>query len=102
MSSPGGSTKKSSDGDDAGMIAGIIIACLVALCLCGAAVAYFAKQQGGPKLASRREAPLKTELGAYSTYSDDAKGPVKNPIVDESEEAELEDVHLAPGGSHEY
>ena len=42
------------------------------------------------------------KLGAYSTYSDDAKGPVKNPIVDESEEAELEDVHLAPGGSHEY
>ena len=99
------------------MIAGIVIACLVALCLCGAAVAYLAQNKKGSsafKSQSRREAPPpplpETELGTYSTYSDnvvkDADDPHRvdsNPIVDHAADDEgLDDVDIAPGGGDEY
>ena len=102
------------------MIAGVVIACLVALCLCGAAVAYLAQNKKGPsafksRSSSRREAPPpplpETELGTYSTYSDnvvkDADDPHRvdsNPIVDHAagSEGDLDDVDIAPGGGDEY
>ena len=105
---------------DAGMIAGVVIACLVALCLCGAAVAYLAQNKKGSsafksRSSSRREAPPpplpETELGTYSTYSDnvvkDADDPHRvdsNPIVDHAagSEGDLDDVDIAPGGGDEY
>ena len=40
MGSDTGADKSSSGGDDAGLIAGVVIACLVAVCLCCAAGAY--------------------------------------------------------------
>ena len=97
------------------MIAGVVIACLVALCLCGAAVAYLAQNKKGSsafKSQSRREAPPpplpETELGTYSTYSDnvvkDADDPHRvdsNPIVDHAADDEgLDDVDIAPGGGN--
>jgi hypothetical protein len=109
--------KKSDDDGDAGMIAGIVIACLVALCLCGAAVAYFAQNKKGSsafKSQSRREAPPpplpETELGTYSTYSDnvdnvkdDPHRVDSNPIVEAAADDEhLDDVDIAPGGGDEY
>jgi len=102
------------------MIAGVVIACLVALCLCGAAVAYLAQNKKGSsafksRSSSRREAPPpplpETELGTYSTYSDnvvkDADDPHRvdsNPIVDHAagSEGDLDDVDIAPGGGDEY
>ena len=99
------------------MIAGVVIACLVALCLCGAAVAYLAQNKKGSsafksRSSSRREAPPpplpETELGTYSTYSDnvkDADDPHRvdsNPIVDHAAEGDLDDVDIAPGGGDEY
>ena len=64
--------------------------------------------------SSRREAPPpplpETELGTYSTYSDnvkDADDPHRvdsNPIVDHAagSEGDLDDVDIAPGGGDEY
>ena len=78
---------------------------------------YLASSKKGPsafksRSSSRREAPPpplpETELGTYSTYSDnvkDADDPHRvdsNPIVDHAAEGDLDDVDIAPGGGDEY